>query len=107
MEDMRLLRRILIAGRASPRFAPSTTGRPPHRACTPAQTPFGKTLGHIAKYHDGFGLLLTDGRIEIVNKTVDYTIRYIAQNSKSAQFETMATAPKTASPSSRPSTPAR
>jgi transposase len=43
-------------------------------------------LAYIAKYRDGLGRFLTDGRIEIDNNTVERTIRPIALNRKNALF---------------------
>lgn len=46
----------------------------------------GETLAYIAKYRNGLGCFLTDGRVEIDNNTVERTIRPIALNRKSALF---------------------
>jgi len=46
----------------------------------------GETLVYIAKYRDGLGRFLTDGRVEIDNNTVERTIRPIALNRKNALF---------------------
>jgi hypothetical protein len=46
----------------------------------------GEALAYIAKYRDGLGRFLTDGRVEIDNNTVERTIRPIALNRKIALF---------------------
>ena len=46
----------------------------------------GEALAYIAKYRDGLGRFLTDGRVEIDNNTVERTIRPIALNRKNALF---------------------
>jgi transposase len=46
----------------------------------------GEALAYIAKYRNGLGRFLTDGRIEIDNNTVERTIRPIALNRKNALF---------------------
>ncbi len=43
-------------------------------------------MAYIAKYRDGLGRFLTDGRIEFDNNTVERTIRPIALNRKNALF---------------------
>jgi integrase len=50
-----------------------------HRARASAKSPLGEALAYITKYRDGLGRLLTDGRIEIDNNTVERTIRPIAK----------------------------
>jgi len=40
----------------------------------------------MARYRDGLGRFLTDGRVEIDNNTVERTIRPIALNRKNALF---------------------
>ena len=55
-----------------------------HRARASAKSPLGEALACIAKYPDGLGRFLTDGRIEIDNNTVERTIRPIALNRKNA-----------------------
>ncbi len=57
-----------------------------HRARASAKSPLGEALAYIAKYRDGLGRFLTDGRIEIDNNTVERTIRPIALNRKNALF---------------------
>jgi transposase len=46
----------------------------------------GEALAYIAKYRDGLGRFLTDGRVEIDSNTVERTIRPIALNRKNALF---------------------
>ena len=46
----------------------------------------GEALAAIARYRDGLGLFLTDGRIEIDSNAVERTIRPIALNRKNALF---------------------
>ena len=43
-------------------------------------------MAYIAKYRDGLGRFLTDGRIELDSNTVERTIRPIALNRKNALF---------------------
>ncbi len=57
-----------------------------NRARVAAKSPLGEALAYIAKYWDGLQLLLTDGRIEIDNNTVERTIRPIALNRENALF---------------------
>ena len=57
-----------------------------HRARASAKSPLGEALAYIAKYRDGLGRFLADGRIEIDNNTVERTIRPIALNRKNALF---------------------
>lgn len=57
-----------------------------HHARASAKSPLGEALAHIAKYRDGFGRFLTDGRIEVDSNTVERTIRPIALNRKNALF---------------------
>lgn len=57
-----------------------------HRARVAAKSPLGEALKYIAKYWDGLGLFLTDGRIEIDSNSVERTIRPIALNRKNALF---------------------
>ena len=64
----------------------STTGCTTHRARASAKSPLGQTLAYIAKYREGLGRFLTDGRIEIDSNTVERTIRPIALNRKNALF---------------------
>jgi transposase len=48
------------------------------------RSPLGEALAYIAKYRDGLGRFLTDGRVEIDSNTVERTIRPIALNRKNA-----------------------
>ena len=57
-----------------------------HRTRASAKSPLGEALAYIAKYRDGLGRFLTDGRVEIDNNTVERTIRPIALNRKNALF---------------------
>ncbi len=57
-----------------------------HRARASAESPLGGALAYIAKYRNGLGCFLTDGRVEIDNNTVERTIRPIALNRKNALF---------------------
>jgi hypothetical protein len=57
-----------------------------HRTRASAKSPLGEALAYIAKYRDGLGHFLTDGRVEIDNNTVERTIRPIALNRKNALF---------------------
>jgi transposase len=57
-----------------------------HRARASAKSPLGEALTYIAKYRDGLGRFLTDGRVEIDSNTVERTIRPIALNRKNALF---------------------
>ncbi|MFZ1663634.1 MAG: IS66 family transposase, partial [Paracoccaceae bacterium] len=57
-----------------------------HRARASAKSPLGEALAYIAKYRDGLGRFLNDGRVEIDNNTVERTIRPIALNRKNALF---------------------
>jgi hypothetical protein len=57
-----------------------------HRARASAKSPLGEALAYIAKYRDGLGRFLTDGRVEIDSNTVERTIRPIALNRKNALF---------------------
>jgi transposase len=57
-----------------------------HRARVSAKSPLGEALTYIAKYREGLGRFLTDGRVEIDNNTVERTIRPIALNRKNALF---------------------
>ena len=50
-----------------------------HRARASAKSPLGEALAYIAKYRDGLGRFLTDGRVEIDNNTVERTIRPIGK----------------------------
>jgi len=56
------------------------------RARASAKSPLGEALAYIAKYREGLGRFLTDGRVEIDNNTVERTIRPIALNRKNALF---------------------
>jgi transposase len=57
-----------------------------YRARASAKSPLGEALAYIAKYRDGLGRFLTDGRIEVDSNTVERTIRPIALNRKNALF---------------------
>ena len=57
-----------------------------HRARASAKSPLGEALAYIARYRDGLGRFLTDGRIEIDSNAVERTIRPIALNRKNALF---------------------
>ncbi len=57
-----------------------------HSSRVSKKSPLGQALAYIAKYWDGLCLLLTDGRIEIDNNSVERTIRPIALNRKNALF---------------------
>lgn len=57
-----------------------------HRDRVSAKSPLGEALAYIAKYRDGLGRFLTDGRVEIDSNTVERTIRPIALNRKNALF---------------------
>jgi hypothetical protein len=57
-----------------------------HRARASAKSPLGEALDYIAKYRDGLGRFLTNGRVELDNNTVERTIRPIALNRKNALF---------------------
>ena len=57
-----------------------------YRARASAKSPLGEALAYIAKYRDGLGRFLTDGRVELDSNTVERTIRPIALNRKNALF---------------------
>jgi transposase len=57
-----------------------------HHARASAKSPLGAALAYIAKYRDGLGHFMSDGRVEIGNKTVERSIRPIALNRKNALF---------------------
>ena len=57
-----------------------------HRARAAAKSSLGEALAYIAKYRDGLGRFVTDGRVEIDNNTVERAIRPIALNRKNALF---------------------
>ncbi len=57
-----------------------------HRARASAKSPLGEALAYIARYREGLGRFLTDGRVEIDSNTVERTIRPIALNRKNALF---------------------
>lgn len=57
-----------------------------HRARASVKSPLGEALAYIAKYRNGLGRFLTDGRIEVDNNTVERTIRPIALSRKNALF---------------------
>ena len=67
--------------------------RPPRRLAAPSPRPrvsqvrpCGEALAYIARYRDGLGRFLSDGRIEIDSNAVERTIRPIALNRKNALF---------------------
>ncbi len=72
--------------RSAPLIADMQTWLVHHRARVATKSPLGEALAYIAKYWDGLKLFLTDGRIEIDNKTVERAIRPIALNRKNALF---------------------
>lgn len=57
-----------------------------YRARASTKPPLGEALAYIAKYRDGLGRFLTDGRVEIENNKVERNIRPIALNRKNALF---------------------
>jgi hypothetical protein len=57
-----------------------------HRARASAKSSLGEALACIARYRDGLGCFLTDGRVEIDSNAVERTIRPIALNRKNALF---------------------
>jgi hypothetical protein len=57
-----------------------------HRARASAKSPFGEALAYIARYREGLGRFLTDGRVEIDSNSVERTIRPIAPHRKNALF---------------------
>lgn len=57
-----------------------------HRGRASTKSPLGEALAYIAKYRDGLGRFLTDGRVELDSNTVEHTIRPIALNRKNALF---------------------
>jgi transposase len=57
-----------------------------HRARASAKSPLGEALSYIARYRDGLGCFLTDGRVRIDSNTVERTIRPITRNRKNALF---------------------
>jgi transposase len=57
-----------------------------HRARASAKSPLGEALAYIAKYRDGLGRFLTDGRIEIDNNLVENAIRPTAIGKKNWLF---------------------
>ena len=57
-----------------------------HRARVSSKSPLGEALAYIAKYWNGLGRFLTDGRIEIDSNSVERTIRPIALSRKNALF---------------------
>lgn len=72
--------------RSAPLIAGLRTWLTQHRARVAGKSPLGEALAYIAKYWDGLCIFLTDGRIEIDNNTVEWTIRPIALNRKNALF---------------------
>lgn len=57
-----------------------------HRARASTRSTLGEALAYIARYRDGLGRFLTDGRVEIDSNTVERTIRPIALNRTNARF---------------------
>ena len=72
--------------RAAPILARLDTWLQHHRPRASAKSPLGEALAYIAKYRDGLGRFLTDGRVEIDSNAVERTIRPIALNRKNALF---------------------
>ncbi|MEI3854985.1 MULTISPECIES: IS66 family transposase [unclassified Ensifer] len=72
--------------RSAPLIADMQTWLAHHRARVAAKSPLGEALTYIAKYWNGLGLFLTDGRVEIDNNSVERTIRPIALNRKNSLF---------------------
>lgn len=72
--------------RSAPLVANMRTWLTQHRVRVAGKSPLGEALAYIAKYWDGLGIFLTDGRIEIDNNSVERTIRPIALNRKNALF---------------------
>ena len=57
-----------------------------HRARASAKSPLGEALAYIARYRDGLGRFLTDGRIEIDSNAVERSMRPLALTRKNALF---------------------
>ncbi len=72
--------------RAAPILARIDAWLQHHRSRASAKSPLGEALAYIAKYRDGLGRFLTDGRVEIDSNAVERTIRPIALNRKNALF---------------------
>jgi len=72
--------------RAAPILARIDAWLQHHRPRASAKAPLGEALAYIAKYRDGLGRFLTDGRVEIDNNAVERSIRPIALNRKNALF---------------------
>jgi transposase len=72
--------------RAAPLVADMHAWLVQHHARIATKSPLVEALAYIAKYWDGLKLFLTDGRIEIDNNSVEWTIRPIALNRKNALF---------------------
>ncbi len=72
--------------RATPILARLDAWLQHHRPRASAKSPLGEALAYIAKYRDGLGRFLTDGRVEIDNNAVECPIRPIALNRKNALF---------------------
>lgn len=72
--------------RATPILARLDAWLQHYRFRASAKAPLGEALAYIAKYRDGLGRFLTDGRVEIDNNAVERTIRPIALNRKNALF---------------------
>lgn len=72
--------------RAAPVLARLDAWLQHHRPRASAKAPLGEALAYIAKYRDGLGRFLTDGRVEIDSNAVERSIRPIALNRKNALF---------------------
>ncbi|WP_374377108.1 IS66 family transposase, partial [Tabrizicola sp.] len=72
--------------RAAPILARLDAWLQHHRPRASAKSPLGEALAYIAKYRDGLGRFLTDGRVEIDSNAVERSIRPIALNRKNALF---------------------
>ncbi len=79
-------RLVIRQNRSAPILARLDDWLAHHRTRASAKSPLGEALAYIAKYRDGLGRVLTDGRVEIDNNTVERTIRPIALNRKNALF---------------------
>ncbi|QFI66395.1 Mobile element protein [Sinorhizobium alkalisoli] len=73
-------------GRSAALVADMRTWLTRHQSRVAGKSPLGEALAYIAKYWDGLGSFLTDGRIEIDNNSVERTIRPIALDRKNALF---------------------
>jgi transposase len=68
--------------RSAPILARTDNWLAHHRARASAKSPLGEALAYIAKYRDGLGRFLIDGRVELDSNTVERTIRPFALNRK-------------------------